>query len=285
MKKKVVTMQEEKSQFILPPVTPVGKNQTGVSLDDSNKPCSNLPEISGIAQLTNTSITGFNIDDVSADDFIQGDQDSIKFDTGKFNFSNEFLISILKLFLIDVESLNPTPEASVYLQNVTVDNPATKLISKSTTLVEEKVEDSFDYTRALEQATARMVPAEFTDPVNDSKVEAKNEAFNDFITRLQGLFGSNEEIDFTLAKTEMELTMPFSRQEWKDHKLDEIFVNQMKERINKIRPTEIECHQIAKFSEDKVQNTDLEVCYIPFVIYHILYMICCTLFSSTNIQP
>ena len=98
MKKKVVTMQEEKSQFILPPVTPVGKNQTGVSLDDSNKPCSNLPEISGIAQLTNTSITGFNIDDVSADDFIQGDQDSIKFDTGKFNFSNEFLISILKFF-------------------------------------------------------------------------------------------------------------------------------------------------------------------------------------------
>ena len=168
--------------------------------------------------------------------------------------------------------MNPTPEASVYLQNVTVDNPATKLISKSTTLVEENVEDSFDYTRALEQATARMVPAEFTDPVNDSKVEAKNEAFNDFITRLQGLFGSNEEIDFTLAKTEMELTMPFSRQEWKDHKLDEIFVNQMKERINKIRPTEIECHQIAKFSEDKVQTTDLEVCYIPYVTFDMLLL-------------
>ena len=165
-----------------------------------------------------------------------------------------------KYYILDVESLNPTPEASLYLQNVTVDNPATKLISKSTTLVEEKVEDSFDYTRALEQATSRMVPAEFTDPVNDSKIEAKNEAFNAFITRLQGLFGSNEEIDFTLAKTEMELTMPFSRQEWKEHKLDEIFVNQMKERINKIRPTEIECHQIAKFSEDKVQNIDLEVC-------------------------
>merc|ERR1719447_1649751 len=195
MKKKVVTMEEEKSQFILPPVTPISKNKTG--LDNSDKPASNLPEISGIAQLTNTSITGFNIDDISADNFLQGDQDSIKFDT-------------------DVESLNPTPETSVYLQNVTVDNPATKLISKSNTLLEEKVEDSFDYTRALEQATSRMVPAEFTDPVNDSKIEAKNEAFTAFIARLQGLFGSNEEIDFKIAKTELELTMPFSRREWKD---------------------------------------------------------------------
>ena len=83
MKKKVVTMEEEKSQFILPPVTPVSKNKTGLSLDNSDKPVSNLPEISGIAQLTNTSITGFNINDISADNFLQGDQDSIKFDTGK----------------------------------------------------------------------------------------------------------------------------------------------------------------------------------------------------------
>ena len=155
--------------------------------------------------------------------------------------------------------MNPTPEASVYLQNVTVDNPATKLISKSTTLVEEKVEDSFDYTRALEQATTRIVPAEFTDPVNDSKIEAKNEAFKSFLTQFEALFGSNSEIDFKIAQTDMKLTMPFSRHEWKDHKLDEIFVNQMKDSVNKIRPTEIECHQIAKFSEDKVQNVDLEV--------------------------
>lgn len=83
MQKKVVTMQEEKSQFILPPVTPVDKSKM-TGLDTSNKPFSNLPEMSGIAQLTNTSITGFNIDDISADNFIQGDQDSIKFDTGKF---------------------------------------------------------------------------------------------------------------------------------------------------------------------------------------------------------
>ena len=82
MQKKVVTMQEEKSQFILPPVTPVDKSKM-TCLDTSNKPFSNLPEMSGIAQLTNTSITGFNIDDISADNFIQGDQDSIKFDTGK----------------------------------------------------------------------------------------------------------------------------------------------------------------------------------------------------------
>ena len=88
-------MEEEKSQFILPPVTPVGKNKTGLSLDNSNKPVSNLPEISGIAQLTNTSITGFNIDDISADNFLQGDQDSIKFDTGKLKVSNELVINPL----------------------------------------------------------------------------------------------------------------------------------------------------------------------------------------------
>ena len=155
--------------------------------------------------------------------------------------------------------MNPTPEASVYLQNVTVDKPETKLISKSTTLMEEKAQDSFDYTRALEMATTRTVPAEFTDPVNDSKIEAKNEAFNSVLANLQSLFGSNAEVDFKTAETEMKLTMPFSRHEWKDHKLDEIFVKQMMETVNKIRPTEIECHQIAKYSEDKVQNMDLEV--------------------------
>lgn len=91
MKKKVVTMQEEKSQVILPPVTPVGKTLTGFGLDDSKKPISNLPEMSGIRQLTNTSITGFNINDISTDNFLQGqdnfmqDQDSLKFDTGKIN--------------------------------------------------------------------------------------------------------------------------------------------------------------------------------------------------------
>lgn len=91
MKKKVVTMQEEKSQVILPPVTPVGKTRTGFGLDDSKKPISNLPEMSGIRQLTNTSITGFNINDISTDNFLQGqdnfmqDQDSLKFDTGKIN--------------------------------------------------------------------------------------------------------------------------------------------------------------------------------------------------------
>ena len=93
MKKKVVSMQEEKSQVILPPVTPVGKTQlTGFTLDNSNvpnKPVSNLPEMSGIAQLTNTSITGFNINDISAENFMQGDQDSLKFDTGKFKIQSD----------------------------------------------------------------------------------------------------------------------------------------------------------------------------------------------------
>ena len=93
MQKKVVTMQEEKSQFILPPVTPVGKNKTGLSLDNSDKPFSTLPEMSGIAQLTNTSISGFNIDDISVDNFLQDDQDSIKFDTGKSKVSNESVIN------------------------------------------------------------------------------------------------------------------------------------------------------------------------------------------------
>ena len=88
-------MEEEKSQFILPPVTPVGKNKTGLSLDNSNKPFSTLPEMSGIAQLTNTSITGFNIDDISADNFLQGDQDSIKFDTGKWKVLNKLVINPL----------------------------------------------------------------------------------------------------------------------------------------------------------------------------------------------
>ena len=86
-------MEEEKSQFILPPVTPVSKNKTG--LDNSNKPFSTLPEMSGIAQLTNTSITGFNIDDISADNFLQGDQDSIKFDTGKWKVLNKLVINPL----------------------------------------------------------------------------------------------------------------------------------------------------------------------------------------------
>ena len=84
-------MEEEKPQFILPPVTPISKNKTG--LDNLDKPVSNLPEISGIAQLTNTSITGFNIDDISADNFLQGDQDSIKFDTGKLRVSNKLVIN------------------------------------------------------------------------------------------------------------------------------------------------------------------------------------------------
>ena len=84
-------MQEEKSQVILPPVTPVGKTQpTGFSLDNSNVPNKPvLPEMSGIAQLTNTSITGFNINDISAENFMQGDQDSLKFDTGKFKIQSD----------------------------------------------------------------------------------------------------------------------------------------------------------------------------------------------------
>jgi len=102
------------------------------------------------------------------------------------------------------------------------------------------------------------VPPEFTDPVNDSIMQAKNAAFSSFLDAIQTQFGSNDEIDFKIALLEKKLDVPFSRLEWRQCKLDEIFVNQMKDIINKIKPTEIECHQIAKYNENAVQKIDLD---------------------------
>ena len=94
---------------------------------------------------------------------------------------------------------------SMVLEDLTIDAPATKLITRNATLATGNIcEDSFDWNEAIKTVHIDPPRPEFVEK-NDEEIKRKNENFIEFIKEVEILFGQSKEFEMEPSQTQPEV--------------------------------------------------------------------------------